>query len=276
MRIRSSSLAVPVSLALLLFSSTMPAQQTSIDDLKSQVETLNQNMKAMQKDLEEIKVLLQNRIHVGPPQNATLDLGDRPSKGESTARLTLVEFLDYQCPYCGRFSRETMPQIDQEYIQTGKVKYVVVNLPLDAMHKSAFKAAEAVACAGEQGKFWEMHERLFNNQETIDQWKLHAEAVGLDVGKFQECLDSGRQAAQVRSDVAEAHGAGVTGTPSFFLGYTDPASNTIKTVTKLVGSQPYAAFKTAIDKQLAEKPVVAEARELTLQDPKQGALIAKQ
>jgi len=148
-----------------------------------------------------------------------------------------------------------MPQIDKEYIQTGKVKYVVVNLPLDAMHKSAFKAAEAVACAGEQGKFWEMHERLFNNQGTIDQWKSHADAVGLDVGKFQECLDSGRQAAQVRDDIADAHGAGVTGTPSFFLAYTDPKSTTIKTVTKLVGSQPYAAFKTAIDKQLVDTSV---------------------
>ena len=255
MRIRNSNFSVLVPLALLLLSQFAPAQQTSTDDLKNQVEILNQNMKAMQKDLEEIKALLQNRVHVAPPQTPVLDLGKRPSKGESTARLTLVEFLDYQCPYCGRFSRETLPQIDKEYIQTGKLKYIVVNLPLDAMHKSAFKAAEAAACAGEQGKFWEMQERLFNNQGTIDQWKSHAEAVGLDLSKFQECLDSGRKAAQVRSDMVEAHSAGVTGTPSFFLAYTDPKSTTIKTVTELVGSQPYAAFKTAIDKQLTDAPV---------------------
>ena len=255
MRIRSSNFSVLVPLGLLLLSLSASAQQTSMDDLKNQVETLDQNMKAMQKDLEEIKALLQNRVRVTPPQSVVLDLGKRPSKGESAASITLVEFLDYQCPYCGRFSRETMPQIEKDYIETGKVKYVVVNLPLDAMHKSAFKAAEAVACAGEQGKFWEMHERLFNNQDTIDQWKSHADAVGLDVGKFQECLDSGRQAAQVRDDIANAHGAGVTGTPSFFLAYTDPNSTTIKTVTKLVGSQPYAAFKTAIDKQLVDTSV---------------------
>ena len=276
MRIRGSNLVVPASLALFLFSPTLPAQQTSLDDLKTQVETLSQSMKTLQKDLEEIKALLQNRVHVAAPQNAILDLGGRPSKGEGTANLILVEFLDYQCPYCGRFSRETMPQIDKEYIQTGKVRYVVVNLPLDAMHKSAFKAAEAAACAGEQGKFWEMHERLFNNQETIDEWKSHAEAVGLDVAKFQECLDSGRQAAQIRSDIAEAHSAGVTGTPSFFLAYTDPKTTTIKTVTKLVGSQPYAAFKTAIDRQLAEKPVEANASDLTLYGPKQAPSIPKQ
>lgn len=223
-----------------------------MDDLKKQVDTLNQTMNAMQKDLQEIKALLQNRVKVTPPQSVVLDLSNRPVKGDSTAKLTLVEFLDYQCPYCGQFSRETMPQIEKDYIETGKVRYVVVNLPLDAMHKSAFKAAEAAACAREQGKFWEMQERLFNNQQIIDQWKEHAEAIGLDVNKFEECLDTGRPAAQVRNDIAEAHGAGVSGTPAFFLAYTDPKSNSIKTVTKLVGSQPYAAFKAAIDKQLVD------------------------
>jgi protein-disulfide isomerase len=252
MRIQSSKLSVLLPLALLLFPLSVQAQQTSIDDLKREVETLNQNMNSMQKDLQEIKGLLQNRVRVTPPQSIVLDLGKRPVKGDSAAKLTLVEFLDYQCPYCGQFSRETMPQIEKDYIETGKVRYVAINLPLDAMHKSAFKAAEAAACAGEQGKFWEMHDRLFNNQQIIDQWKTHAEAIALDVDKFQECMDSGRQAEQIRNDVAEAHNAGVTGTPAFFLAYTDPKGTTIKTLTKLVGSQPYASFKAAIDKQLVD------------------------
>jgi protein-disulfide isomerase len=251
-RIRISKLSILLSLAVLLFTQSTRAQQTSLDDLKKQVDALNQNMNAMQKDLQEIKALVQNRVKVPPPQSVVLDLSDRPVKGESTAKLTLVEFLDYQCPYCGQFSRETLPQIEKDYIETGKVRYVVVNLPLDAMHKSAFKAAEAAACAGEQGKFWEMQERLFNNQQILDQWKEHAEAIGLDVNKFDACLDTARQAADVRNDIAEARGAGVNGTPAFFLGYTDPASNSIKTVAKLVGSQPYAAFKAAIDKELVD------------------------
>jgi protein-disulfide isomerase len=255
MRIQISNMSVLFSLVLLLSPLSVPAQQTSMDDLKKEVETLSQNMNAMQKDLQEIKAMLQNRVRVAPPQNVVLDLGKRPVKGDRGAKLTLVEFLDYQCPYCGKFSRETMPQIEKDYIETGKVRYVVVNLPLDAMHKSAFKAAEAAACAGEQGKFWEMQERLFNNQQIIDQWQTHAEAIGLDGGKFQECLDSGRQAAKVRSDIAEAHSAGVTGTPSFFLAYTDPKSTTVKTLTELVGSQAYASFKTAIDKQLVDTPI---------------------
>ena len=211
-------------------------------------------METMQKDLQEIKALLQNRMRVAPPQQAVLDLGNRPSRGETTAKLTLVEFLDYQCPYCGQFSRETMPQLDKEYIQTGKVRYVAMNLPLVGIHKSAFKAAEAADCAGEQGKFWEMHDRLFANQQIIDQWKSHAQAVGLDISEFEKCLDGGRQAAQIRSDIAEAQKAGLTGTPAFFLAYTDPKSTTIKTVTRLVGAQPYAAFKAAIEKRLLDIP----------------------
>ncbi len=153
MRIRNSNLSVLLPLAFMLFSLSAHAQETSMDDLKKEVETLNQNMSAMQRDLQEMKALLQNRVQVSPPKSVVLSLDKRPVKGESTAKLTLVDFLDYQCPYCGQFSRKTMPQIARDYIATGKVRYVVVNLPLEAMHKSAFKAVEAAACAGEQGKF---------------------------------------------------------------------------------------------------------------------------
>lgn len=258
---RIAKLAAHIPLALLLLSQTAPAQQTSTNDLKKQVETLTQNMKSMQQELQEIKTLLQTRIKLTAPQNAELDLKGRPSRGEPDAKLTLIEFLDYQCPYCGRFSRETMPEIDKEYIQTGKVRYVVMNLPLEVMHKSAFRAAEAAACAGEQGKFWQMHDRLFTNQQTIDQWDSHALAIGLDVPSFQECLKSERPVAQIRSDIAEAQKAGLTGTPGFFLAFTDEKSTTLKSVTRLVGSQPFASFKAAIDKQLGDRPEVAKGSE---------------
>jgi predicted DsbA family dithiol-disulfide isomerase len=111
---------------------------------------------------------------------------------------------------------------------------------------------------GVGGSFWEMHDRLFANQQTIDQWKSHAAAVGLDVNKFEQCLDGGRQAAQVRSDIAEAQKARLTGTPGFFIAFSDANSTTIKTVTRLVGAQSYAAFKAAIDKQLVDSPEAAK------------------
>jgi len=114
-------------------------------------------------------------------------------------------------------------------------------------------------CAGEQGKYWEMHDRLYANQKSFEPWTAHAEAIGLDMSRFQDCLDSGRSADEIRKDMAEAQKAGVTGTPAFFLAYTDPASSKVKTVTALKGAQPFAAFKAAIDKVLAE-PSKAEEK----------------
>ena len=129
-----------------------------------------------------------------------------------------------------------------------------MDLPLESIHKLAFKAAEAANCAGEQGKYWEMHDRLFANQKTFEPWKAHAEAVGLDVAKFETCLNAGKQAEEIRKDMAEAQKAGVTGTPLFFLAYTDPNSSKVKTVVRISGAQPFSAIKAQIDKLLGEQP----------------------
>jgi predicted DsbA family dithiol-disulfide isomerase len=127
-------------------------------------------------------------------------------------------------------------------------------MPLESIHKNAFKAAEAIHCAADEGKFWEMRGRLFANQQALDQWNSHAEAIGLDVAKFEECMNSGRQATKIRADMAQAQKAGVTGAPAFFFAYTDPKSTKVTTVTMLSGAQPYAAFRAAIDKLLAGTP----------------------
>ncbi len=181
-----------------------------------------------------------------------IDPGDNEFKGDNDAPLTLVEFSDYQCPFCSRHVRETYPQLEKEYIETGKLRHVFLDLPLESIHKLAFKAAEAANCAGEQGKYWEMHDRLFENQKALEPWAGHAEAVGLNVAEFDACLASGKQAEEVRRDMAEARKAGISGTPGFFLAYTDPKSKTVKSVSSLKGAQPFAAFKAEIDRLLAE------------------------
>ncbi len=134
------------------------------------------------------------------------------------------------------------------------MKYVFVDFPLESIHKFAFKAAEAAKCAGEQGKFWEMHDRLFTNQTALEPAKPHAEAVGLDVPKFEGCLSAGKYAEEIKKEIAEGAKAGVTGTPLFFLAYTEPNSTKVKTVARLSGAQSYAAFKAQIDPLLTEKP----------------------
>ena len=113
----------------------------------------------------------------------------------------------------------------------------------------AFKAAEAARCGGEQGKYWEMHDVLFENQKQLTRTDLdaHAQKVGLDAAKFKECLDSGRQVNRIRTDLADGSKAGARGTPGFFLGLTQPNEPTVKAVKFINGAQPYAQFKEAID-----------------------------
>ena len=148
-----------------------------------------------------------------------------------------------------------MPEIEKEYIATGKVKYVFLDFPLP-FHKQAFKAAEAAHCAGEQGKYWEMHNQLFANQKAMEPKDLteYAKTIGLDSQKFQQCLNSGKYAEEIKKDIAEAQNAGETGAPAFFFGYAEPDKpNTIKATKMLKGAQPYSKFKESIDSLLLQK-----------------------
>ena len=130
----------------------------------------------------------------------------------------------------------------------------MLDLPLESIHKNAFKAAEAARCAKEQGKYWEMHERLFVNPQTLNPPDLvgHATAIGLKEDEFKKCLDDGTYAAAVRKDMAEAQKAGVTGTPAFFLAVPEGNDGKVKVVQRLSGAQPFAAFQAAIDGALAD------------------------
>ncbi len=178
----------------------------------------------------------------------SISVEDAPFKGDKNAAVTLIEFSDYGCPFCARHARETLPQIEKDYIKTGKIKYVFRNFPLERSHPQAFKAAEVAICAGEQGKYWEMHDRLFA-LEPVDWDNLspYVQAVGLDPSKFQRCLDSEQPAAKVQKDLADGQRAGVEVTPTFFLGLTERNASQIKTLRQIKGSRPYTTFKEALD-----------------------------
>jgi protein-disulfide isomerase len=182
-----------------------------------------------------------------------LGLGDGPFKGAPDARITLVEFTDYQCPFCARHHRATVPRLLEAYVTTGKLKYVVRDFPLKSIHPAAVKAAEAPHCAADGGKYWEMHERLFANPRNLspDDLVQHAQALGLDTRAFAGCLETGKYAARVRQAQAEGERLGVRGTPAFFLGLTEPNSDRFTAVTAIRGAQPFARFEEAIEKLLA-------------------------
>jgi len=149
----------------------------------------------------------------------------------------------------------TLPQIERDYIKTGKVKYVFRDLPLVSIHKQAFKAHEAANCAGDQGKYWEMHNQLFANQKKMRRKDLsaYAEAIGLKLSVFEGCLDTGKHEKEIRKDIASATDAGIRGTPTFLLGYTESDPSKVKAVRMLRGAQPYRQFKQAFDQLLASE-----------------------
>jgi protein-disulfide isomerase len=257
---RETARRVLAALALgLIAAGPAAAQQPSNEELKKDIEALQESLKAIQKDLQDIKAMLARPT--GPPSlvNKVVDLGDAPFKGDANARLTVVEVSDYQCPFCGRYWRETYPQIETEYVKTGKVKSVFLNLPLEAIHKSAFGAAKAARCAGQQGKYWEMHDRLFANQKELEPWAPHAQAIGLDLTAFDACVATDKEDAAIRRDMAEAQKLGITGTPAFLIGRTEPKGSKLTILAAVRGARPFADFKTEIDKLLAEPEKAAEA-----------------
>jgi protein-disulfide isomerase len=239
-------LAVVCTFAVLTWSPAWAQTSPTNEDLLKEI-------KAIRQELQEIKKLIgQPRPAADALPKNPINISKEPVKGDGNARVALIEFSDYQCPFCSRFGKDTYPQLETDYIKTGKLKYVFRDLPLD-FHKQAFKAAEAAHCAGEQGKFWEMHDQLFANNKALAPEDLtkYAGTLQLNTTLFQQCLDSARYAADIKKDIAEANSAGITGTPTFLLGTINTRDGTVKVTQKLVGAKPYAEFKAAIDSLLA-------------------------
>jgi len=169
---------------------------------------------------------------------------DDPFIGNKNAPITMIEFSDFQCPFCKRFREQTFDQLKAQYIDTGKVKFVYRDFPLHSIHPMAGKAAEAGECADDQGKFWEYHDKIFEGQSVwassgVSVFKQYAQELGLDSKKFNDCLDSGKYKNEVEKDLSDATKTGGQGTPYFLIG-NQPVS----------GAQPFSAFQQAIESQL--------------------------
>lgn len=224
--------------------------------LRKDVDTIKANQADIEKSVKELKDLALSGQPAPPltPENILLAIDDDPVKGDRKARLVLIEFSDFQCPFCARFVHETLPEIEKDYIKTGKLKYVFRDFPITAAHKDALKAAQAAGCALDQGKYWEMHDRLFENQTAFTVYNLmqRAEAIGLKKETFQQCLNNNEYETEVQSDFADGLKAGVNQTPTFFLGLTEPNSPKVKVLTVITGAKSYSVFKAAIDSALQQ------------------------
>jgi protein-disulfide isomerase len=187
--------------------------------------------------LRELRAKAGVKVMLDPPRQSVA-AGDNPARGPANAPVTLIEFSDFQCPFCARVG-PTLKKLEETY--PGQIRLVFRDLPLLNLHKNAGHAAEAAACANEQGKFWAMHDRLFANQGKLApaELKTHAAELGLDTAAFDACLDSGKYTAEWQKDAEEAARLGLTGTPAFFINGR-----------LLVGARPYEDFAAVVEDEL--------------------------
>lgn len=224
-----------------------------VESVKSDTETIKTDTEMIKKQLLDIQKFLSQRVAQADRGPVKMSVGGGPMLGRPDAPVTMVEFSDYECPFCRRHFSSTFQELKTAYIDTGKLRYVFRDFPLEKLHPDAHKAAEAAHCAGDQGKFWEMHDSLFANQGALkpDNIRAFARDLKLDVNAFDACLDSGRNSAIVTKHLADGSAAGIAGTPGFFIGKTQE-NGTIEAMF-IKGAQPTAAFSQVIDGLLEAK-----------------------
>jgi protein-disulfide isomerase len=184
-----------------------------------------------------------------------IDVTQAHALGADGALVTLVEFSDYECPFCIRHFQQTWPQLKSAYVDTGKVRYVFRDFPVDQLHPASIRGHQAAHCAAEQNKYWELHNRLFSapGTHTTEALEQRATEAGLDLAAYRSCVESGRTIDAIRKSAGEAIDLGASGTPAFFIGIRDRATNQVRVLQAVTGAQPFEVFSRAIDAVLAKQ-----------------------
>ena len=223
---------------------------------RHQIDSLRHDLEALQDGQRQLaaSVMQGRKDGTSGPVGQLIDVANAPARGRADAIVTLIEFSDYECPFCIRHFQQTMPRLDENYIQSGKIRYVFRDFPIDSNHPQAIRAHEAARCALEQEKFWDIHNRLFSPPGTHEAPALEARAkeAGLNVGAFRTCLASGRTTAGVRETESIAETLGATGTPWFFVGLRDLKTGKVRVLKPIGGAQPYEQFALALDEALKQ------------------------
>jgi protein-disulfide isomerase len=245
---RSDVVAVAAVLALAIATATWFLGSRQIEELRGQLASLQDAHR------ELARQLTQGRKGDGTAVGQTIDVAGAPARGRAEAVVTLVEFSDYECPFCIRHFQQTMPLIDQNYVKSGKVRYVFRDFPIDQNHPQAIRAHEAARCALEQNRFWDLHPRLFSPPGTHTPATLDARAkdAGLNEAAFTSCLASGRTTSDIRTTASVADSLGATGTPWFFVGIRDLKTDKIRVLKSIGGAQSYDQFAIALNAALKD------------------------
>ena len=242
----------PLALATALWLAAGGVATAQETITREQADTLIKEIRELRQVLESLRPPAPRAGAERPPdEKVRVDLTGVHVLGRGDAPLTLVEFTDLECPYCRTFHVSTFERLKREYIDTGQIRFVTRDFPLD-FHPNARPAAQAVRCAGEQGKFWEMRHQITLNARALGGpvYERLGRDLGLDLARFSACAASESHRAAIDRDLAAGLSAGVSGTPSFVLGRTTPGA--ILEGIRIVGAQPYPAFESRIKALLAE------------------------
>jgi protein-disulfide isomerase len=221
--------------------------------LQGEVQVLKTQQQQILSSLDELKKLLRARNE--PPEVKvpdTLNVAGEPFRGNAGAGLAIIEYADFECPFCRRFEHDTFPQIRAAYIGTGQVKYFYRDLPMP-FHPHSMPAAEAARCAAEQGKLWEMHDSLFAEPAALDPADIERRASQLGIN-IQPCMASGKFAAAIQKSMADTAGMQISGTPTFVIGTLGTNGEWLSVKKTVIGALPFAAFRAVIDPLLKISP----------------------
>lgn len=251
MRIFLGLIAVGVLISIVLSAWML----RDLQSVKRDMFARNQQISTAIEDFKKLAASRPSARQVPPPraQNVKVSIDDDPIKGDPKAPVTIVEFSDFQCPFCKRFYDQVLPSLDKEYISTGKVRLVFRDYPLE-FHKNALPAAIAANCAQEQGKYWGVHNFLFEHPDKLNTASVisSADELNLNREKFEKCVNDKTKETEINKDFQDGQLYGVRGTPSFFIGKTEDNSKEM-TGVYIRGAQPFQVFKTEIDELLAQK-----------------------
>jgi protein-disulfide isomerase len=207
--------------------------------LQSEVDQLRDELRRLRRELAR-KGLIQDR------ENDAISIAGRPSIGDETAPIVVVEFTDFQCPYCIRHANTTLLQLRRQYVDTGVIQYVVKNLPLQELHPLSLRAAIAAECGFRQHKYWPLHDAMFStSKRSPDPDRLAIES-GLDRQAFDTCMNQSFAVAAVHSDMAEAERLGLDGTPTFVIGRRVGDGLSVQPEVMLSGAESIERFAAAL------------------------------
>jgi protein-disulfide isomerase len=230
------------------------ASAQSREDIGRRLERVEQSLSNLQKEILQLNKLLRSALPPPPvsPISAThIKIDDAPTKGAATAKIALIEYSDFECPFCGQHANTSYREIQKQFVDTGKIRYVFRHLPLEKLHPRARQAAQAAECARDENRFWEFHDLLFENQKTLSSADLekYASALNLNTSEFKACLTSEKTAQRIDDSLAEAASLSLTGTPAFLIGQIE-SDGTVRATTRISGAHPYEMFRDALDDAL--------------------------